>query len=122
MRFACRVVGVSTAAYYNAGKRHQEPGVDKCAAVRSWLVTFTGEPRRWGYRCAWVKDQTAYCTGGRDVVHHLWRQEGVRVFARKACKQRCLPVSTTRTQPAACPGNVRALDFRFDNDYQGKAF
>ena len=31
VRFACRVVGVSTAAYYNAGKRHQEPGVDKCA-------------------------------------------------------------------------------------------
>lgn len=31
---ARRVVEVSTTAYYNAGKHHQEPGVEKCAAVR----------------------------------------------------------------------------------------
>ncbi|MDK8478649.1 hypothetical protein QP937_03180 [Corynebacterium pseudodiphtheriticum] len=52
VRFACRVVRVSTAAYYNAGKCHQEPGVDKYTAVPRWLVTFAGERRHWRYRRA----------------------------------------------------------------------
>ncbi|VDG75291.1 integrase catalytic region [Actinobaculum suis] len=122
VRFACRVVGVSRAAYYNARKRHQEPSADKYAALRSWLVTFAGEYRRWGYRRAWVKARQAGFTCGRDVVRRLWRQEGLRVFPRKAAKRRCLPVPTPRTQPAACPGQVWALDFQFDSDYQGKTF
>ncbi|MDP9850661.1 hypothetical protein [Corynebacterium lowii] len=58
-RFACRVIGVSKAAYYNTGKRHQEPGVDKYPALRSWLVTFAGEHRRWDSRRAWVKARPA---------------------------------------------------------------
>lgn len=122
VRFACRVVGVSRAAYYNARTRHQQPSVDKYAALRRWLVTFTGEHRRWGYRRAWVKARQAGFTCGRDVVRRLWRQEGLRACACKAGKQRCLPVPTPRTQPATCPGHVWALDFQFDSDYQGKAF
>ncbi|KMY23920.1 hypothetical protein ACU19_01370, partial [Actinobaculum suis] len=39
VRFACRVVGVSSAAYYNARKRHQQPSADKYDAVRG------GRPR-----------------------------------------------------------------------------
>jgi len=35
VRFVCRVIGVSTAAYYNVDKHHQVPGVDKYTAVRS---------------------------------------------------------------------------------------
>ncbi|MER0107093.1 IS3 family transposase, partial [Corynebacterium sp. KPL2895] len=122
VRFACRVVGVSRAAYYNARTRHQQPSVDKYAALRRWLVTFAGEHRRWGYRRAWVKARQAGFTCGRDVVRRLWRQEGLRACACKAGKQRCLPVPTPRTQPATCPGHVWALDFQFDSDYQGKAF
>ncbi|MDK4327162.1 hypothetical protein QPX54_11735 [Corynebacterium propinquum] len=49
VRFTCRVVGVSRAGYYNACPRHQQPSVDKYAGLRSWLVTFAGEHRRWGY-------------------------------------------------------------------------
>ena len=122
VRFACRVVGVSRAAYYNADKLHQQPSVDKYAARRRWLVTFAGEHRRWGYRRAWVKARQAGFTCGRDVVYYLWRQEGLQVLPRNAFKRRCLPVPTPRTQPATHPGQVWALDFQFDSDYQGEAF
>lgn len=34
--------------------------MDKYAAVRSRLVTFTGERRRWGYRRVWMEAQTSW--------------------------------------------------------------
>ncbi|CAM3981567.1 IS3 family transposase [Corynebacterium belfantii] len=109
--------GYLEAAYYNARTRHQQPSVDKYAALRRWLVTFAGEHRRWGYRRAWVKARQAGFTCGRDVVYYLWHQEGLRVLPRKAGKQWCLPVPTPRTQPATSLGHVWALDFQFDSDY-----
>lgn len=43
-------------------------------------------------------------------------------FHARAPKRRCLPLSTPRVEPAACPGDVWALDFQFDTDYHGKTF
>ncbi|ALA67866.1 integrase [Corynebacterium lactis RW2-5] len=123
MRLACRVVGVSRGAYYNARRHTTGPSAtDKHASLRSWLVTFAASHRRWGYRRAWVKAREAGFDCGRDVVRRIWRQEGLRVFPRKAPKRRCLPLSTPRVEPAACPGDVWALDFQFDTDYHGKTF
>lgn len=44
------------------------------------------------------------------------------MFPRKRAKKRCLPMATPRVAPANAPGEVWALDFQFDSDYQGKAF
>ncbi|WP_412778868.1 DDE-type integrase/transposase/recombinase [Corynebacterium liangguodongii] len=83
---------------------------------------FASKHQRWGYRRAWVKGRQAGFTCGHDMVSRLRRQEGLRVFPRKAPKRQCLPAPTPHTQSAACLGDVWALDFQFDSGYQGKAF
>lgn len=42
------------------------------------------------------------------------------MYAHKTPQIRCLPAATPRRQPVASSGEVWALDFQCDSDYQGK--
>lgn len=95
---------------------------DKYSQLRMWLNQWVGQYPRWGYRRAWVKAQEEGFNVGHDVVRRLCRQEGLRVMPRKRRKRVVLSDPTPRVSPAQAPDDVRALDFQFDSDYQGKAF
>lgn len=83
---------------------------------------FSDAHRRWGYRRAW---RCAVANGfviGRDGFRRLWREENLRVWPRKKSKRTLTRQPTPRVEPAQRPGDVWALDFQFDSDYQGKQF
>ena len=125
-RRATRVVGLSRSAYCRLRAARQalgnDPGADKYAHVRAWMNQFADTHRRWGYKRAWHRCREEGLRIGRDTFRHLWRQEGLRIGARKRSKRRVGQPQVRRTHNATMPGQVWAMDFQFDSDWQGKAF
>jgi putative transposase len=76
---------------------------------------------RWGYRRAWALLRAEGFEINRKRVQRLWREEGLRVPARRRKRMR-LGASTTsaRHLRAERPNQVWALDFQFDTTVDGR--
>ncbi|WP_216452581.1 IS3 family transposase [Arcanobacterium phocae] len=123
---SCKVVGLSRSAYRRRkvlrAQRLQTPKDRPHALLIEWMVSFANEHRRWGYRRALVQARAAGFTVGRDTFRRLWRQENLRVFPRKRKKKKLDRQPMPRNAPASAPGQVWAVDFQFDSDFNGRQF
>jgi putative transposase len=115
-RRACQITGQarSTQRY-----RPAEPDPDR--DLRAWLRAFARAHPRWGYRRAHAVLTREGHHHNRKKIARLWREEGLRVPARRRKRQR-LGTSTT---PAARlhaqrPDHVWALDYQFDGTSTGR--
>jgi len=89
--------------------------------LRALLRAFSAERPRWGYRRAHVRLGELGHRVNRKRVQRLWREEGLRVPARRR-KRRRLGDSTVPAERlrAERPGHVWALDFQFDQTADGR--
>jgi putative transposase len=116
-RWACKVVG-----QHRSTQRHEPRRADDDGAVRSRLREISTERPRWGYRRA----HHLLCEEGWEInrkrVQRLWREEGLRVPARRR-KRRRLGDSTVpaRRLRAERPNQLWALDFQHDQTADGRA-
>lgn len=115
-RRACRIAG-----QHRSTQRHRPRKADRDDALRAELRTLSRKHPRWGYRKAWAALREAGWTANRKKIQRLWREEGLRVPARRRKRYR-LGASTT---PAARlraqrPNHVWALDFQFDTTTDGR--
>ncbi len=115
-RRACRITG-----QHRSTQRHQPRGRDRDEALRAELRALSRRHPRWGYRKAWASLREAGWEVNRKKIQRLWREEGLRVPARKRKRQR-LGTSTTPAGRlrAKRPDHVWALDFQFDTTVDGR--
>jgi putative transposase len=115
-RLACRIVG-----QHRSTQRHQRVEPDRDRALREQLRRLSRDHPRWGYRRAHAQ----LCRQGRGVnrkaIQRRWREEGLRVPARRRKRQR-LGTSTTPADRLAAkhPDHVWALDYQFDQTTDGR--
>jgi len=115
-RRACRITG-----QHRSTQRHQPCRGDRDDALRARLRELSREHPRWGYRRAWASLRGDGWEANRKKIQRLWREEGLRVPARRRKRQRL----GTSTSPAARlraerPNQVWALDFQFDTTTDGR--
>ena len=115
-RWACRVVG-----QHRSTQRHRPGAVDADAVLRALLREISGQRPRWGYRRAHVRLGELGHAVNRKRVQRLWREEGLRVPAKRRKRQRLgestVPAGRLRAER---PGHVWALDFQFDQTADGR--
>jgi putative transposase len=115
-RWACRLVG-----QHRSTQRHPpaEPGRDR--ALGEQLRRFSRAHPRWGYRRAHAQLRQQGWVVNRKAVQRRWREEGLRVPARRRKRQR-LGASTTPADRLAAehPDHVWALDYQFDQTTDGR--
>jgi len=109
-RWACQLVG-----QHRATQRHQPQEPDRDRALREQLRAFSRAHPRWGYRRAHAQLVQQGWRVNRKAVQRLWREEGLRVPARRRKRQR-LGSSTMPADRLAAerPDHVWALDYQFD--------
>ncbi len=115
-RRACRITG-----QHRSTQRHRPRRTDRDEGLRARLRSLSREHPRWGYRRAWASLRSEGWQANRKKIQRLWREEGLRVPAKRRKRQR-LGVSTS---PAARlraqrPNHVWALDFQFDTTVDGR--
>ena len=115
-RWACQLVG-----QHRCTQRHQPDPVDGDAALRALLREISAARPRWGYRRAHVRLAELGHAVNRKRVQRLWREEGLRVPARRR-KRRRLGESTVAAGRlrAERPDHVWAIDFQFDQTADGR--
>ena len=115
-RRACRVVG-----QHRSTQRHEPRRVDRDDGLRGRLRTLSRQHPRWGYRRAWAFLREEGWSVNRKRIQRLWREEGLRVPARRRKRQR-LGASTAPAGRlrAERPNQVWALDFQFDTTADGR--
>jgi putative transposase len=115
-RWACRLVG-----QHRSTQRHQPVEPDRDRALCEQLRRFSRAHPRWGYRRAHAQLREAGWSVNRKAVQRLWREEGLRVPARRRKRQR-LGMSTTPANRLAAehPDPVWALDSQFDQTTDGR--
>jgi putative transposase len=115
-RWACRLVG-----QHRSTQRHQPMEPDRDRALREQLGQFSRAHPRWGYRRVHAQLREAGWSVNRKAVQRLWREEGLRVPARRRKRQR-LGVSATPADRLAAehPDHVWALDYQFDQTLDGR--
>ena len=115
-RRACRIVG-----QYRSTQRYIPAECDVDAELRRRLRGFARGHPRWGYRRAHAVLVREGHRINRKKVQRLWREEGLRVPARKR-KRRRLGHSTAAADRlrAGHPDHVWALNFQFDVTATGK--
>jgi putative transposase len=116
-RRACRITG-----QHRSTKRHRPVGGGgREDALRARLRKLSGEHPRWGYRLAWGAVREEGWAVNRKKIQRLWREEGLRVPARKRKRLRVgassVPAVRLRSQR---PNHVWALDFQFDTTVDGR--
>ncbi len=89
--------------------------------MRGRLRELSRERPRWGYRRAHARLLEEGWSLNRKRVQRLWREEGLRVPARRR-KRRRLGTSTVPAERlrAERPDEVWALDFQFDQTSDGR--
>jgi putative transposase len=91
------------------------------AALRGQLREISRKRPRWGYRRAHARLLELGWAVNRKRVQRLWREEGLRVPARRRKRQRLgestVPAKRLRAQR---PDHVWALDFQFDQTTDGR--
>lgn len=115
-RRACRIAG-----QHRSTQRHEGPQADRKDALRRRLREISREHPRWGYRRAWALLRAEGWEVNRKRIQRLWREEGLRVPARRR-KRRRLGASTVPATRlcAERPDHVWALDFQFDTTADGR--
>lgn len=115
-RWACQLVG-----QHRSTQRHRATVPDGDAALRALLREFSTERPRWGYRRGHVRLRDLGYRVNRKRVQRLWREEGLRVPARRRKRRRLgdstVPASRLRAER---PDHVWALDFQFDRTADGR--
>jgi putative transposase len=115
-RRACRIAG-----QHRSTQRHQGVTAGDDAALRAELRTIAAQRPRWGYRRAHARLRELGWSVNRKRVQRLWREEGLRVPARRRKRQRLgdstVPADRLRAER---PGHVWALDFQFDQTADGR--
>jgi putative transposase len=116
-RWACRLVG-----QHRSTQRHRPVEPDRDRTLREQLRMFSRAHPRWGYRRAHAVLREQGWTVNRKVIQRLWREEGLRVPARRRKRQR-LGTSTTPADRLAAqhPDHVWALDYQFDQTTDGRS-
>lgn len=116
-RWACRVVG-----QHRSTERYEPKAAVDDAALRAALRAISRKRKRWGFRRAHAQLLEDGWEVNRKRVQRLWREEGLRV-PRKARKRRRVGETTAEDSRmrAACPNDVWALDFQFDQTADGRA-
>jgi putative transposase len=109
-RLACRIVG-----QHRSTQRHQPIEPERDRVLRQQLRAFSRAHPRWGYRRAHAQLLHQGWVVNRKAIQRLWREEGLRVPARRRKRQR-LGTSTTPADRLAAehPDHVWALDYQFD--------
>jgi putative transposase len=94
---------------------------DRDRALRQQLRAFSRAHPRWGYRRAHAQLVQQGWRVNRKAIQRLWREEGLRVPARRHKRQR-LGTSTTPADRLAAehPDHVWALDYQFDQTQDGR--
>jgi len=115
-RRACQIVG-----QHRSTQRSQPAEPDPDRDLRRWLGDFARAHPRWGYRRAHAVLHRDGYGCNRKKVQRLWREEGLRVPARRR-KRRRVGESTTPTDRlrADYPDHVWALDYQFDVTTSGR--
>ena len=115
-RRACRISGQHRSTQRRVPTRGR--GDD---ALRTELRAFSRGHSRWGYRRAWATLRDGGWTVNRKRVQRLWREEGLRVPAKRRKRQRLgdstVPAERLRAER---PNHVWALDFQFDQTADGR--
>ena len=116
-RWACRVVG-----QHRSTQRYAPTAAPDDQALRAALREIAGQRPRWGYRRAHARLVTDGWRVNRKRVQRLWREEGLRVPQRRRKRQRLgdSTVPTGRLR-AERPDHVWAIDFQFDQAFNGRA-
>ncbi len=115
-RRACQIAG-----QHRSTQRHTPRAADRDERVRERLRALSRRHPRWGYRRAWACLREEGWELNRKKVQRLWREEGLRVPARRRKRQRL----GSSTAPAGRlradrPDHVWALDFQFDTTTDGR--
>jgi putative transposase len=115
-RWACQLVG-----QHRSTQRHQPIVPDRDRTLRGELRRLSRAHPRWGYRRAHAVLLQQGWAVNRKAIQRLWREEGLRVPARRRKRQRL----GTSTQPAdrlgaTHPDHVWALDYQFDQTQDGR--
>jgi len=115
-RRACQIVG----QHRSTQRRPSCVRVDD-GALRARLRKFSEDRPRWGYRRAHAQLVEEGWSINRKRVQRLWREEGLRVPARRRKRQR-LGESTIPAKRLAAerPDHVWALDFQSDQTADGR--
>jgi putative transposase len=115
-RLACQIVG-----QHRSTQRHQPGEPDRDRALREQLRRLSRDHPRWGYRRAHAQLRGQGWCVNRKAIQRLWRQEGLRVPARRRKRQR-LGTSTCPADRLAAehPDHVWALDYQFDQTQDGR--
>jgi putative transposase len=115
-RWACQLVG-----QHRSTQRHQPVEPDRDRVLGEELRQFSRAHSRWGYRRAHAQLLQQGWRVNRKAVQRLWREEGLRVPARRR-KRRRLGTSTTPADRLAAehPNHVWALDYQFDQTLDGR--
>jgi len=115
-RRACRISG-----QHRSTQRHTPRRRDRDDALRTRLRSLSREHPRWGYRRAWASLRNDGWAANRKKIQRLWREEGLRVPAKRRKRQRLgsstVPVGRLRAER---PDQVWALDFQFDTTSDGR--
>ena len=115
-RRACRIVGQHRSTQCHTPG---EPEPDRDLRVR--LRRFSKKHPRWGYRRAHAVLGREGHHVNRKKIQRLWREEGLRVPAKRRKRQRLGESSTPADRLAAKrPDHVWALDYQFDVTATGR--
>jgi len=116
-RRACEIAG-----QHRSTQRHELRVAGDDEALRRALRKLSERKPRWGYRRAHGHLITEGWSLNRKRVQRVWREEGLRVPAKKR-KRRRLGTSTAAGASrlrATHPGHVWALDFQHDATSDGR--
>ena len=115
-RWSCRLVG-----QHRSTQRHQPAEPERDRVLRDQLRQFSRAHPRWGYRRAHAQLREQGWAVNRKAVQRLWREEGLRVPAKRRKRQR-LGISTCLADRLAAehPDHVWALDYQFDQTTDGR--
>jgi putative transposase len=115
-RWACRVVG-----QHRSTQRHRPTVAGDDAALRAELRRIAAQRPRWGHRRAHARLREQGWTVNHKRVQRLWREEGLRVPARRRKRQRVGQSTVPADRLCAeRPDQVWAIDFQFDQTVDGR--
>jgi putative transposase len=116
-RWACRVVG-----QHRSTQRRSAVVAGDEQALRAAVREVAAQRPRWGYRRAHARLLEDGWRVNRKRVQRIWREEGLRVPARRRKRQRLgestVPADRLRAER---PDHVWAIDFQFDQAVNGRA-
>ncbi len=115
-RRACQI-----ASQHRSTQRREPERTADDAALRERLRSISRERPRWGYRRAHARLVEEGWALNRKRCQRLWREEGLRVPARRRKRRRLGESSVpARRLTAERPDQVWALDFQFDQTADGR--